>query len=112
MTEIVVDRQAERVEIPLDYLLVQIGAEPQTGWLEDILVLDEKGYIVADRDIPKDVWPEGEGREPFNYETSMAGIFTGGDVHSGSPKRMSCAIGEGHMLAVNVHRYLTLKTSG
>ncbi|MDB4991988.1 MAG: hypothetical protein JWL75_233, partial [Parcubacteria group bacterium] len=37
----------------------------------------------------------------------VPGMFAGGDVHSGSPNRMSCAVGEGHALAVSVYHYLT-----
>lgn len=94
------------ISVPLDYLSIQIGAEPQTGWLEEDIALDKRGFILTDRDLPLDKWPENVGRAPFRFETSMPGVFTGGDVHAEVPNRMSCAIGEGAILSVSVFRYL------
>jgi len=109
MSGIVVELDSIPTEVPLDYLLIQIGAEPQTCWLEKDLELDKKGYILTDRDLPMGKWPvEKTSRPPLRFETSMPGVFTGGDVHSDSPNRMSCAIGEGAALAVSVYQFLTL----
>jgi thioredoxin reductase (NADPH) len=99
-------------EVPLDYLSILIGAEPQTGWLQEDIKLDEKGYILTDRDLPPGVWPESSGRLPFRFETSMPGVFCGGDVHAESPNRMSCAVGEGHAVAVSVYKYIAMTYYG
>ena len=104
MTHVVLTQREKLAEYELDYLLISIGAEPQTGWLEGTVALDDKGYILSDRDLPPNAWTEN--RPYFRYETSQPGVFTGGDVHSGSPNRMSCAVGEGHALAISVYKYL------
>lgn len=108
MSGILIKRDGKEQSVELDYLLVQIGAEPHTGWMIDTLELDPKGYILTDRDIPIDKWPD-IGRKPLRFETSLPGVFTAGDVHSGSPNRMSVAVGAGHALAVSVYQYLTLE---
>lgn len=103
------DQHGTEKAFDLDYLLIQIGAEPPTGWLEDTVQLDSKGYILTDRDLPKGLWQEDtEGRKPLRYETSMPGVFAAGDSHAFTPNRMSCAVGEGHAMAVSVYKYLTL----
>jgi thioredoxin reductase len=107
ITSVDVDCNGKIVSVPLDYLSIQIGAEPQTGWLDEgLIALDKRGFIFTDRDLPAGTWPDNVGRAPFRYETSLPGVFTGGDVHAEVPNRMSCAIGEGAMLSVSIFRYL------
>jgi thioredoxin reductase (NADPH) len=104
------DQQGFERSFDLDYLLIQIGAEPPTGWLEGTIELDSKGYILTDRDLPKGLWHEDEqGRKPLRYETSVPGVFAAGDAHAFTPNRMSCAVGEGHALAVSAYKYLILQ---
>jgi len=100
--------EAGEEEFPLNFLLIQIGAQPPTGWLEDSgIVMDAKGYILTDRDLPDGLWPAAaEKREPHRFETSMPGVFAIGDAHAKTPNRMSCAVGEGHAAAVEVYKYL------
>jgi len=38
-------------------------------------------------------------------ETSRPGVFAGGDVRSGSVKRVASAVGEGAMVIRQVHEY-------
>jgi thioredoxin reductase (NADPH) len=110
MTEIMYEQQRAEKTMALHYLLVQIGAEPQTGWLEGEIELDDRGYIKTDRDVAPEKWPKNaKSKGPSRFETSLPGVFAGGDCHSGSPNRMSIAIGEGHALAVTVYRYLALR---
>jgi len=94
-------------DIPVDYLFIQIGNEPPTGWLD--VELDSHGYIYTDRDLPSGVWPEVVvGRPALPYETSKPGVFAAGDVRAFVPKRMSVAIGEGAAAAVSIYRHLTV----
>lgn len=106
LRSVIVSQKDEKKEVPLDHLFVLIGAVPQTGWLEGTVALDEKGYILTDSDLPEGVWPKEEGRSALRFETSLPGVFAAGDSHSGSPNRMSIAVGEGHAVAVTLYRYL------
>jgi thioredoxin reductase (NADPH) len=49
-------------------------------------------------------WPLD--RDPLTLETTVPGLFAGGDVRSGSAKRVAGAVGEGAMVAAFVHRRL------
>jgi thioredoxin reductase (NADPH) len=75
-------------------VFVMIGADPCTGWLKGAVALDDKGFVRA-----------GEGSD-VPFATSRAGIFTAGDVRSGSVKRVASAVGEGSVVIQAVHRYL------
>ncbi len=77
-------------------LYVFIGASPRTLWLNGTLDLDDRKYVVTDRG-------------PLSFETSMPGVFAGGDVRSGSVKRIASAIGEGAVALQSIHRYLAAK---
>ncbi|MES2203344.1 MAG: NAD(P)/FAD-dependent oxidoreductase [Patescibacteria group bacterium] len=94
----------EETSVPLDYLLVQIGAVAPTGWLEGQLALNKGGYILTSRDLDEGVWKLE--RKPFSYETSMPGVFACGDCRANTPNRMSIAVGEGHTVAVSIYKYL------
>ena len=83
-----------------------IGAEPHTGWLRGILERDERGYILAGRDLPQQAWPLG--RPPLPFETSLPGVFAVGDVRHDSVKRVAGAVGEGSVAVGSVHKYLSL----
>ncbi|RJY08164.1 FAD-dependent oxidoreductase [Aurantiacibacter aquimixticola] len=69
-------------------LFIMIGAAPNTGWLEGLADLDERGFVKTGDDI-------GAGSP---YETSTPGIFAVGDVRSGSTKRVASAVGEGSVV--------------
>jgi thioredoxin reductase (NADPH) len=79
-----------------------------TSWLEGSVQLDPKGFVLTGpRPGPSDseAW-RGLGREPFLLETSLPGVFTVGDVRSGSVKRVASAVGEGSMAVRFVHQHL------
>src|SRR5207237_534533 len=110
-------RTGERSRLRARALFVFIGAEPQTGWLDNRLALDEHGFILtgaeaagARRDGSADGQTSGSwhsaGREPSLLETSRPGVFAAGDVRSGSIKRLTAAAGEGAMAVRLVHEHL------
>ncbi len=68
-----------------------IGAEPCTEWLHNRICLDERGFVLTDRDIPHRAWPLK--RAPLPFETSLPGVFAVGDVRHGSIKRVAGAVG-------------------
>ena len=87
-----------------------IGAEANTGWLEGVVELDQRGFVLTGRELDgsaleEDAW-RGLSREPYPLETSLPGVFAAGDVRSGSIKRVASAVGEGSMTVRLVHQYL------
>jgi thioredoxin reductase (NADPH) len=65
---------------------VFIGASPRTDWLEGVVARDERGFILAGRDVRGHGWPLQ--REPYVLETSVPGVFVAGDVRARSIKRV------------------------
>jgi thioredoxin reductase (NADPH) len=95
--------------VPASSLFVFIGAAPGTGWLPSCILRDEKGFVLAGPDLRIDgklpgIWKEP--REPFLLESSVPGVFVGGDVRHGSVKRVASAVGEGSIAVQFVHQYL------
>jgi thioredoxin reductase (NADPH) len=93
-------------------LFVFIGAKANTGWLQGVVELDKRGFVLTGRELDLDGFAHGEGswrglsREPYRLETSLPGVFAAGDVRSGSIKRVASAVGEGAMAVSLVHQYL------
>jgi thioredoxin reductase (NADPH) len=75
-------------------LFVFIGVSPCTGWLGDLVDLDEHGFVRTGHDAPS---AAGTGWQRSALETSQPGMFAVGDVRSGSAKRVAAAVGEGAM---------------
>ena len=69
---------------------VFVGLDPNTGWLDGLLDLDERGFIVTDR----------------MHATSIPGVFAAGDVRAGSTKQLASAVGEGASVALQVRYHL------
>jgi thioredoxin reductase (NADPH) len=91
------------------HVFVMTGAVPNTGWLEDCVTLDAKGFIKTGADMsPDDLaqarWPLA--RPPYLLETSLPGVFAVGDVRSGNLKRVAAAVGEGSIAVSLVHQVL------
>ncbi len=86
-------------------LFLLLGAEPHCGWLPDEVALDERGFVLTGRDVPKDRWVDG--LPPENLATSVPGIFAAGDVRAGSMKRVAAATGEGASVVPLVHAWLS-----
>ena len=80
-------------------VFVMIGAEPNTGWLDGCLELDEQGFVHTGK--AKDGTPLASP-----YMTTRPGIFAVGDVRSGSIKRVAASVGEGSVVVAAIHRYL------
>jgi thioredoxin reductase (NADPH) len=99
----------EQRTVPAKALFVYIGTRPGTGWINNILLLDAKGYILSGTDLLKEksfhtVWKLK--RDPFMAETSIPGIFAAGDVRFGALTGISSAVGEGSMAIRFVRKYL------
>jgi thioredoxin reductase (NADPH) len=99
-------RSGQRQELEAKALFVFIGAVPHTDWLRGVVAMDEDGFLLAGRDVQGDDLEAHGAERPFFLETSQPGIFTVGDVHSGSIKRVASAVGEGSMAVRLVHQRL------
>ena len=84
--------------VPFSFLFFFLGAAPCTEWLGDVVVRDDKGFIVTGSQA-------GSGL----LETSVPGVFAAGDVRSGSVKRCATAVGEGAMVVRFVHEHLSAR---
>jgi thioredoxin reductase (NADPH) len=99
----------EEKTVPAKALFIYIGTKPGTAWLNDILLKDEKGFILSGSDLIKaksfnKIWTLK--REPYLSETSVPGIFAAGDVRFGAMTGISSAVGEGSMAIRFVRKYL------
>ncbi len=93
----------------IGHVFVMTGALPNTGWLGGCLALDAKGFIKTGPDLSRDDlaaahWPLA--RQPHLLETSLPGVFAGGDVRGGNIKRVASAVGEGSIAVAFVHQVL------
>jgi len=79
---------------PIRHLFSFIGVDPNTDWLCEGIVLDEKGFVVT-----------GKGNAGL-LETNMQGLFAVGDIRSGSIKRVAASVGEGAQVVAALHGYL------
>jgi thioredoxin reductase (NADPH) len=96
----------ERTKTHADGLFCLLGAEPDCAWLPDGLALDDHGFVLTGRDVPRDLWPDGV--PPASLETTLRGVFAVGDVRAGSMKRVASASGEGASVMPLVHAHLAL----
>src|SRR5579863_6605255 len=82
-------------------LFIMIGADPCTGWLKDVVRLDDRGFILTGEACGPDA------PSPFNvFQTNLPGVFAVGDVRSGSVKRVASAVGEGSVVVQAIHARL------
>jgi thioredoxin reductase (NADPH) len=76
--------------LKVDGVLVHIGLDPNTGYLEGIVPLEEQGQIVVNE------W----------METEVPGIFAAGDIRSNSPRQVVAAVGDGATAGMAAQRFL------
>lgn len=89
-------------------LLVYAGSLPQTAFLGDLCARDTQGYVRTGWVFMTGGEQPYMKREPFSLESSCPGLFVAGDVRQGSPKGVTCGIGEGAAAVKQVHNYLSL----
>ncbi|OGM89171.1 thioredoxin-disulfide reductase [Candidatus Wolfebacteria bacterium RBG_13_41_7] len=89
------NRTQSSEELPAQGVFVEIGHEAKTGWLKDLVVLDEGGQIVIDK----------------LGATSHQGIFAAGDVTASPYKQITVACGQGATAALSAYQYLQLASA-
>jgi thioredoxin reductase (NADPH) len=94
---------------PISRLFIMTGADPNTGWIDGCLRMDDKRFIKTGSDLlPEDLkisgWPLA--RRPHLMESSTPGVFCVGDARANSVKRVASAVGEGAICVQLVHYVL------
>jgi thioredoxin reductase (NADPH) len=88
--EIVKARNGEKETLGIDGVLVHVGLDPNTDYLEGIIPLDNQRQIIVNE------W----------METKVPGIFAAGDIRSASPRQVVTAVGDGAIAGIAAQRYL------
>jgi thioredoxin reductase (NADPH) len=103
------NQTGQEQEIDPAGVFIFIGLLPNTSFLKESGVeLDDLKYIVTGHDL---LHAESnrigyQDRDPAALETSIPGIFSAGDVRSGSTKQVASAAGEGTTAALLIREYL------
>jgi len=95
-------QSGDETTVDADALFALIGAQPHTEWLPPEIERDPQGFVLTGANITGSSWPLD--REPFDLETTMPGVFAGGDIRHGSVKRVASAVGEGSIAIQLVHK--------
>jgi thioredoxin reductase (NADPH) len=99
--------ESRRVEAAA--LFVLIGARPRTDWLPETIERDQWGYVKTGPDAVAAKAARGlplGQRDPYSYETCVAGVFAVGDLRHGAVKRVASAVGDGSVAIRQVLEYL------
>lgn len=78
-------------ELALDGVFVAVGSVPSTGFLGDMVPLDDSGCVVTNESM----------------ETSISGLFAAGDVRHNSARQVITAAGDGATAALSARRYIS-----
>lgn len=73
-----------------DGVLVHVGLEPNTDYLEGVIPLDEQRQVLVDARM--------QSRVPF--------VLAAGDIRSGSPRQIAAAVGDGAIAGISAQRLL------
>jgi thioredoxin reductase (NADPH) len=92
VTGLVVESAASggRETLPVYGVLVHVGYEPATGYLQGAVALDESGRVAVNERLESDV----------------AGILAAGDLRSGAPRTVAAALADGKAAAERAQQLL------
>lgn len=82
----------QRRTIPVDGVLVHVGVEPNTGYLEGFLPLDSRCQVLVNEEL----------------QTQLTGVFAAGDIRHNSPNQITTAVGDGATAALAAARFVSL----
>jgi thioredoxin reductase (NADPH) len=74
----------------VDGVLVHIGLDPATSYLQGVVPLDDHGQILVNDKM----------------ETEVPFVFAAGDIRTGSPRQVVTAVGDGATAAIHASRLL------
>ncbi len=80
----------EESTMEADGVFIYVGVIPNTGFLEGHVELDDRGYVVTDR----------------QGHTSVPGVFAAGDVQERVLKQVATAVGSGAMAAMEAEKFI------
>jgi thioredoxin reductase (NADPH) len=83
-------KNGQKETFKVDGVLVQIGLDPDTDYLEGSVPLDERRQIAVNDKM----------------ETEIPGIYAAGDIRSGSPRQVVTAVGDGATAGIAAQRFL------
>jgi len=90
-------------------LFIFVGAVPHSGFVSDLVMCNERGFILTGTDVAAADRRESgwtAERDPYLLETNVPGIFAVGDVRHGAVRRVASAVGQGSVAISFVHEYL------
>jgi len=88
--EIIAADGGRKETLKVDGVLVHVGLDPNTDYLEGVVPLDAQRQLVVNE------W----------METEIPGIFAAGDIRSKSPGQVSTAVGDGAAAGMSAQRFL------
>jgi thioredoxin reductase (NADPH) len=80
----------DRTQVEVSGIFFYVGNVPNTGFLTDVVELDDGGYVTTDDRL----------------EASVPGIFAAGDVRAGNFKQVIIAAAEGALASAGAMRFL------
>jgi thioredoxin reductase (NADPH) len=80
----------EKETLIVDGVLIDVGIEPNTDFVGNLLSVDNQGRVIVDEGM----------------QTSVPCIFAIGDIRSNSPGQVATAVGDGATAAISVQRLL------
>jgi thioredoxin reductase (NADPH) len=83
-------KTSQKETIKTDGVLVHIGLDPDTEYLDGIIPLDSQGQIIVNE----------------NMETEAPYVLAAGDIRSGSPRQIVSAVGDGAIAAISAQKLL------
>ena len=86
----IVTEGGQKENLKVDGVLVHVGLDANTSYLEGIVPLDEHKKVIVNESM----------------ETEIPGIFAAGDIRSGSPGQVSTAVGDGAAAGMAAQRFL------
>ncbi len=84
-------KTSSHFELPIDGIFIEIGNQPATSFVKDLVDFNEKDEIKVDFET---------------YQTKTPGLFAVGDCNVGKYKQIITAAGEGAKAALAVYDYL------
>jgi thioredoxin reductase (NADPH) len=84
------EQNGRKGALKADGVLVHVGLDPNTDYLEGVVPLDKQRQVIVNE----------------RMETENSGIFAAGDIRSNSPGQVATAVGDGAAAAMSAQKFL------